>query len=121
MMSNFRTTNVDRMAGMLKALGNPHRLRLYLTLVSCCPPGTECRIEEEAVPQCVGDLARELDLAPSTVSHHLKELRTSGLLEMERRGQRIECRASAEAYEELCGFFGGITEGSGCRAATRKS
>jgi len=93
------------MAGILKALSNPHRLKLYLALISCCAPGTSCCDSEETMTQCVGDLGKELDLAPSTVSHHLKELRNAGLLHMERQGQRIECHASVEAFEFFTGFF----------------
>ena len=93
------------MAGIMKALSNPHRLKLYLTLITCCPPGTEVCAAEETVPQCVGDPGKELDLAPSTVSHPRKERRHAGLLHMERQGQRIECHASVEAFEFFTGFF----------------
>jgi len=42
---------------------------------------------------CVGDLGDGLELAPSTVSHHLKELR--------RAGQHVECWADSDVLECL--------------------
>ena len=42
-----------------------------------------------ALRQCVGDLGRGLDIDPSTVSHHIRELRQAGLIRMEKRGKNI--------------------------------
>jgi ArsR family transcriptional regulator len=46
-----------------------------------------------------------LGIVPSTVSHHIKELRRAGLIRMERRGQKIECWVDPEVLKELAGFF----------------
>jgi ArsR family transcriptional regulator len=108
-MSKHRTNDIPRYARMLKALGNPHRLRLFLRLTACCAPRVDCGETEEDARRCVGDLGAELDLAPSTVSHHLKELRQAGLIRMERRGQRIECGASGEALAALRTFLDEVT------------
>jgi ArsR family transcriptional regulator, arsenate/arsenite/antimonite-responsive transcriptional repressor len=88
-MSNHESV-VSRFAEVFKALSNPNRLRIFLRLVSCCPPGTKCN-PELAVRRCVSELGKGLEIDPSTVSHHLKELRQSGLIRMERRGKNIEC------------------------------
>ncbi len=88
-MSNYQKEEVHRFAEAFKALSNPNRLHIFLRLVSCCPPGTKCITD--AAGQYVGDLGRDLEIDPSTVSHHLKELRRSGLIRMERRGKRIIC------------------------------
>ena len=53
----------------------------------------------------MGDIAGELDIAPSTVSHHLKELRRSGLLHMERNGRTIECWVEPGILGDLSAFF----------------
>ena len=37
------------------------------------------------------ELGKGLEIDPSTVSHHIKELRVSGLIRMERRGKNIVC------------------------------
>jgi ArsR family transcriptional regulator len=55
--------------------------------------------------RCVGELGRDLSIAPSTVSHHLKELRTAGLIHMERRGQSIECWVEPDTLGTLSEFF----------------
>jgi len=55
--------------------------------------------------RCVGDLAQELDIAPSTVSHHLKELTHAGLIATERCGREIRCWVEPDVLRELGGFF----------------
>lgn len=89
---------------MLGALSNPHRLELFVRLASCCAPGTTCELTE-GPSACVGELADGLGIAPSTVSHHLKELRSAGIIRTERRGQRVECWIDAEVLKDLAQFF----------------
>ena len=55
--------------------------------------------------RCVGVIGGDLEIAPSTVSHHLKELRQAGLVHMERRGQTIECWVEPETLRLLADFF----------------
>lgn len=89
---------------MLSALSNPHRLELFVRLASCCAPGTACDLTDEP-SACVGELGDGLGIAPSTVSHHLKELRTAGIIRMERCGQRVECWIDTEVVKDLAQFF----------------
>jgi len=46
--------------------------------------------------QCVGELGKGLEIDPSTVSHHIRELRQSGLIRMERRGKNMLCWVDPE-------------------------
>ena len=92
------------MAEIFKALSNPNRLRLFLRLVSCCGPGAECWAED-GMSACVGELGRNLGVGPSTVSHHIKELRQAGLIQMERRGKHVECRVAPDTLRMLAEFF----------------
>ncbi|MFQ5653584.1 MAG: ArsR/SmtB family transcription factor [Planctomycetota bacterium] len=103
-MSNHRTDHLKRFAAMFAALSNPNRLRIFQRLVACCRPGTAC---DAGAPgcHCVGDLGEGLDIAPSTLSHHIKELQRAGLINMERRGQRVECWVSPDLLRELADFF----------------
>jgi SAM-dependent methyltransferase/DNA-binding transcriptional ArsR family regulator len=55
---------------------------------------------------CVGDLGRDLGIAPSTVSHHVKELHHAGLIRTERKGQTILCYVDPGVREEIARFFG---------------
>jgi len=101
-MSNSKT--IEHQAEMFKALSNPHRLALFHRLMNCCEPGTKCN-SDEAIKYCVGDLGEGLDIAPSTLSHHLKELNRVGLVQMERRGKNIDCWVEPAVINELKAFF----------------
>lgn len=91
-------------AEIFKALSNPHRLAIFEQLCSCCKPGTVCSLES-ATSMCVGDLGKSLNIAPSTVSHHIKELNRAGLVQMDRRGKNIDCRVVPEILVELSDYF----------------
>ena len=101
-MSNPR--NIPRLAERFKALSNRHRLEIYLRLLECCPPDSACAVKGEGAP-CVGALGERLHLAPSTVSHHLKELHRAGLIRMERRGQMVFCTVDPEGLAEVARLF----------------
>lgn len=96
--------SIDRYAEVFKALSNPHRLRIFRRLSSCCRPGT-IWLEPASGSTTVGDLGRELDIAPSTVSHHIKELRNAGLIRTRREGKNIACWVDPEVIGELQRFF----------------
>ena len=102
-MSNYEKEN-PWLAEAFKALSNPHRLALFNRLMNCCTPGTKCS-PAAAVRYCVGELGEGLDIAPSTLSHHLKELNRAGLVEMERKGKNVECWVDATKLEKLSTFF----------------
>lgn len=94
------------MADVLKALSNPHRLAMLERLAACCAPGVEWETEDGAA--CVGDLGQGLPVAPSTLSHHLKELARAGLITTRRDGQKVLCSLAPEALKDLAGFFSGL-------------
>ena len=100
-MSKYRMEDVDALAAVFKALSNPQRLRLFLKLATDCLESGCCGEGEEAMRRCVGDLGSDVGLAASTVSHHLKELRTAGLMHVERKGQRIECWVNIEMLRKM--------------------
>lgn len=103
-MSKYRKKDVPRLAQMFGALSNPNRLQIFLRLVECSLDGGTCHTDP--IPcACVGDLGRDMDLAPSTISHHLKELNRAGLVDMSRNGQKVECRISDETLKYLSSFF----------------
>lgn len=69
-----RLTRAQRTA-VLKALSDPKRFELLETIArSQCPLG--CTAAHEA-----------LSIAPATLSHHIKELQTSGLIDVRREGK----------------------------------
>ena len=106
-MSNYRRDDVTQIAGFFKALANPNRLKIFLRLVSCCDPGITCRGDEH-FRACVG----ELGLAPSTVSHHIKELRQAGLIRMDRSGKNVGCWVPEDVLRGLSQFFNDCSSGT---------
>lgn len=87
----------ERAAGivpLLKAIADPARLRL-LSLV----------LSHEGSEACVCDLTPSFDLSQPTISHHLKVLHESGLLDRERRGTWVYYKARPEAMAALGGLF----------------
>ena len=103
-MSNNGILNIERYAEVFKALSNPHRLRIFRRLATCCRPGT-IWLEPSSGGTTVGELGRELEIAPSTVSHHIKELRTAGLIRTRREGKNIACWVDPQIVAELKQFF----------------
>ena len=104
-MSISKTTDIELLATRLKALSNPGRLQIFRQLALCCETGTSCGTDEQAMRRCVGELGQGLNLAPSTVSHHIKELRQAGLIRVERRGQNIHCWIDPDVVRSLADFF----------------
>jgi ArsR family transcriptional regulator len=107
-MSNNKKIELENFAEMFKALSNPNRLKIFLRLISCCQPGTLTQIRPNIETEgcaCVGELGQDLGIVPSTISHHIKELRQAGLIRMERRGQKMACWIEPETLTALKGFF----------------
>jgi DNA-binding transcriptional ArsR family regulator len=107
-MSNYRNIDFEKLAQTLKALANPHRLAIFKRLLDCC--GASCSGSEEQLTSCVGDLGDGLGIAPSTISHHIKELRYAGLIEVKKRGREVRCRLGGETLELLLDFFNRLQE-----------
>ena len=114
-MPNYRTNELERIAEMFGALANPKRLEIFTRLASLCRPSIDCS-GPECETACVSELGRGLGIAPSTLSHHLKELRRTGLLRMERNGRQIDCSVDpgcAHVCAELLAVPGKPAPGEG--------
>lgn len=85
---------IDDAAGRLEALGNPTRLQIYRALV---------RAGKAGMP--VGKLQAKLDLAASTLSHHLKTLLAVGLISQERQATTLICRTNYDVMRGLVDFL----------------
>ena len=62
-------------------------------------------IREIPDPMAAGDLAKELDVPPSTLSTHLGILSRAGLVKAERQGRMILYAADAEGVRALLTFL----------------
>jgi ArsR family transcriptional regulator len=91
------SAQADRIAPLLKALAEPVRLRL-LSLVASHQDGEAC----------VCDLNDAFDLSQPTISHHLKVLHDSGLLDRSKRGVWVYYRVNTQALSDLGALIGGV-------------
>jgi DNA-binding transcriptional ArsR family regulator len=83
-----------RFADMLAAMGTEPRLRIVRLLLAAHPDG-----------MIVGDIAAELGIANSTLSHHLEKLRNEDLVNVRREGTFLWYSANTEALQQLLGFL----------------
>jgi ArsR family transcriptional regulator, arsenate/arsenite/antimonite-responsive transcriptional repressor len=83
-----------RLADMLSAMGTESRLRIVRLLLSAHPEG-----------MVVGDIAAELGIPNSTLSHHLDKLKNETLVNVAREGTFLRCTANTQALQELLGFL----------------
>ncbi len=81
------------LAGMLKALADPIRLKL----VNLISQGGEA---------CACDLPAALDRSQPTISHHLTILVKAGLIDREQRGKWAWFRLNQDRLEELRSALG---------------
>jgi ArsR family transcriptional regulator, arsenate/arsenite/antimonite-responsive transcriptional repressor len=86
--------DVPRYADMFAAMGTESRLRIMRLLLSAHPQG-----------MIAGDVGAELDIPPSTLSHHLDKLKNEDLVKVHRESTFLWYSANADALEELLGFL----------------
>jgi len=103
-MSNYSEFVPDELANAFKALSNPNRLQIFQRLLSCCEVGTVCSAATVS-RFFVGELGEDLAVAPSTLSHHIKELQRAGLIKTQRKGKNVECFVDPERVKILNEFF----------------
>jgi len=92
-------------ARALRALSDPTRLRIVEFLAGMCC-GTAAVDDEGGVYE--GPTASEVccritgaEKITSTISHHLHELESAGLIRIERRGKKMICALRVEAFDSL--------------------
>lgn len=90
---------------IFKALSNPSRLAILQAIYKegICGTYEGCSPSVESC-SCVGDIVERFDLAPSTISHHIRELALAGLIEVTRDGQFVRISPNPEALKEITGF-----------------
>lgn len=94
MPKNADSAAVTRYADMLAAMGAEPRLRIVRLLLSAHPQGL-----------VVGEIGGELNIPPSTLSHHLEKLKNEDLVRVRREGTFLWYSANTAALEELLGFL----------------
>ena len=92
----FMTPTDDHLADLARALAHPARLRILRLLM--------------ATPGCIGgDIVNAVGLAQSTVSEHLRILKSAGLIRGEIAAPRICYALNPPALVPLSAFIAGLT------------
>lgn len=78
-------------------------LHLLRTKALICGDSETCDLSDRCCN--VGELAKELGVAMSTTSFHLKGLRQAGLIQTQRRGQQVYCTLNKAQFEKFAQFF----------------
>jgi DNA-binding transcriptional ArsR family regulator len=89
-----RNDRVHRYADAFAALGAEPRLRIVRLLLAAHPDGL-----------VVNEMGEELDIAPSTLSHHLEKLKNEELVRVQRQGTFLRYTANTDTLQELLGFL----------------
>lgn len=93
------STDLDKLARMYKALGNPNRLKLFMNLLDESKLDlARGRVHDCFLAKLLGGLG---DIGAPTVSHHVKELADAGLIKTQREGKQLICSVDPEALAIL--------------------
>ena len=90
------TNKQNDIAIIAKALGHPARIAIMEYLIK--------------VDSCIcGDIVNELPLSQPTISQHLKELKSAGLIKGNIEGNSICYCVNEKVLEKLQNYFSGIS------------
>jgi ArsR family transcriptional regulator, arsenate/arsenite/antimonite-responsive transcriptional repressor len=93
-MARVTQEKVIRYADMFAAMGSEPRLRIVRLLLSAHPDG-----------MFVGEIASDLEITASTLSHHLEKLKNEDLVRVKREGTFLRYTANAGALQEVLSFL----------------
>jgi ArsR family transcriptional regulator, arsenate/arsenite/antimonite-responsive transcriptional repressor len=85
---------IARYADMMAALGTETRLRIVRLLLSAHPYGL-----------VVGEIGSELNIPPSTLSHHLEKLKNEDLVRVRRESTFLRYTANTQALQDILAFL----------------
>lgn len=101
--------DTDTALAALSALSHAHRLAAYRALVEAGPDGL-----------AVGELRERLGLPSATLTAHLNQLRSAGLVTDEREGRVIRMRADYGRMDALLAYLTeNCCQGSACAPTSR--
>ncbi len=89
---------LKHISNAFKALSNPHRLDLYLRIKK----HHALDLEREKKRTCfLSTLCENWSLGAPTVSHHLKELVSANLIEVDKEGKYVTCELNDKMADQL--------------------
>ena len=88
------SAELQPVAKALEALGNETRLAVFTLLIPAGRTGL-----------AVGEIQERLAIPASTLSHHISRLNQVDLVEQERQGRKLICRANYRRMEDVLSFL----------------
>ena len=88
------SAELQPVAKALEALGNETRLAVFTLLMPAGRSGL-----------AVGEIQERLAIPASTLSHHISRLIQVDLVEQERQGRKLICRANYRRMEDVLSFL----------------
>jgi len=85
---------ISKYVAVLSSLAQESRLIIFRLLVKAGPAGK--------IP---GEIAEQLSMSPATLSFHLKELRITGLVNMQKQGRSIRYSTNYATMQALMHFL----------------
>lgn len=97
-------------ADMFKALSHENRLKVFEIIRQGHKSALQCRNENrpDDIPEdsvCVCEILEQMEVSAPTLSHHLKELRIAGLVDVFNRGQWSYYIVHDGVMETLADYF----------------
>jgi ArsR family transcriptional regulator len=90
------------MSKVFRALSNKNRLQLFLNLLD------ESRLDlaKGRTHDCfLASIINNLRIGAPSISHHLRELESAGLIETSKEGKQLVCSIRPDAMADLALFF----------------
>jgi len=102
---------------LLKALANENRLKLLEAIknsqrgCACSPDSPAAVSQPEGTLCCVDEIVGQFDMAQSTISQHLKELHTAGILQRHKRAQWVYYTIDKGTVDSLVAYLQDLSAG----------
>ena len=94
--------DINRMSKVFRALSNKNRLQLFLNLLA------ESRLDlaKGRTHDCfLATILSNLRIGAPSISHHLRELESAGLIETSKQGKQLVCSIRPDLMQEIARFF----------------
>ena len=85
------------LAQAFRALGNHHRLAIYLRLMKHAEGESQSLLHSCALQELID----KLDIGAPTISHHVKELVSAGLISVTRDGKYLRCALNENMRQQM--------------------
>ena len=94
----------NNLANVFKSLANENRLSIF-ELIWRKELSSEKKLCCKSMASCVNEITEKFNLAQSTVSHHLKELKNAGLINTKKEKTWVYCSINHDTIQRLKKFF----------------